>query len=74
MNERDITINDRQWSQITNKINEAKSKGVTDSLVVLKDSALVVSNKNNTVITALNKDESNDHIFTNINGTIILDQ
>lgn len=73
LQDRNIEIDEHKWSQISSKVQEAKSKGVYDSLVILKNAALVVSAKNNTVITALDRDEAKTQIFTNINGTIIID-
>lgn len=73
LNERGIHIRENEWNLIGQKLSEAKSKGVTDSLVVLKDAALVASAKNNTIITAMNREEASTHIFTNINGTILMD-
>lgn len=73
LDERAITIDSQTWDKMEEKVSEAKSKGVTDSLVLLKEAALIVSAKNNTVITAMNRAEASAHIFTNINGTIILD-
>ncbi|PEZ81367.1 hypothetical protein CN380_10640 [Bacillus sp. AFS017274] len=35
---------------------------------------LLVSTKNNKVITVMDRDEATSQIFTNINGTIILDK
>ncbi|MFS0751841.1 TIGR02530 family flagellar biosynthesis protein [Oceanobacillus sp. 1P07AA] len=72
MHERNISIDDKQWELIQGKMQEAKEKGVTDSLVVLNDATLVVSTKNNTVVTAMNRDEFASKIFTNINGTILI--
>ncbi|MBT2598704.1 MULTISPECIES: TIGR02530 family flagellar biosynthesis protein [unclassified Oceanobacillus] len=72
MHERNISIDDKQWDLIQGKMQEAKEKGVTDSLVVLNDATLVVSTKNNTVVTAMNRDEFASKIFTNINGTILI--
>jgi flagellar operon protein len=71
--QRNIEINDDTWSRIEEKVQEAKKMGVKDSLVILHDAALVVSAKNNTVITAMDRDEASSQIFTNINGTIILE-
>ncbi len=71
--DRGIKIDTTKWSQISEKIQEAKAKGVSDSLVILKDATLIVSAKNNTVITVLDRDEATAQIFTNINGTIIID-
>ncbi|MGN7174932.1 flagellar protein [Paenibacillus sp. FSL R5-0490] len=73
MNQRGIEITSERWHQIENKMREAKKLGVNESLVLLKDAALVVSAKNNTVITAMDRQEAGTQIFTNINGTIILD-
>ncbi|WP_181348750.1 TIGR02530 family flagellar biosynthesis protein [Thalassobacillus sp. CUG 92003] len=72
LEERNITITQEQWDDISTKLTEAREKGVTESLVVLKDAALVASAKNQTVVTALSKEESQSHIFTNINGTILM--
>lgn len=72
LQERNITINDNEWQVITNKMIEAKSKGITDSLVVTNKAALLVSTKNHTVVTAMNREEAKDKIFTNINGTILI--
>ena len=73
LNDRGIVIDQNKWSQISSKVQEAKTKGVHDSLVVLRDAALVVSAKNNTVITALDRNEAKEQVFTNINGTILID-
>lgn len=72
MHERNISINDKQWELIQDKMQEAKDKGVTDSLVVLNDATLVVSTSNNTVVTAMDRHEFSSKIFTNINGTILI--
>ena len=52
---------------------EAKKLGVKESLVLLDDAALIVSAKNQTVITAMDRKEAMSQIFTNINGTIVMD-
>ncbi|WP_397537516.1 TIGR02530 family flagellar biosynthesis protein [Rummeliibacillus pycnus] len=72
LQERNIHIDDYQWERITNKVFEAKSKGVNDSLVLTNNAALIVSAKNATVITAMDRHEAQDQLFTNIDGTIVL--
>lgn len=74
MNQRNIDINSTTWSKIEAQIQQAQKMGVTDSLVLTKEAALVVSAKNNTVITAMGRDEASSQIFTNINGTILIDE
>ena len=74
LQERNIEISKDMWSKISQKMSEAKQKGVEDSLVVLDDATLVVSTKNQTVVTALDRGESQSQIFTNINGTIFINE
>lgn len=71
--QRGIDIDETRWRQIGEKVMEAKNLGVKESLVLLDDAALIVSAKNNTVITAMNRAEATTQIFTNINGTILMD-
>ncbi|MFZ3587917.1 TIGR02530 family flagellar biosynthesis protein [Bacillus sp. DJP31] len=70
--ERKIEIAEDSWTKLQEKMIEAKDKGIIDSLVVMDQAALIVNTKNNTVITAMGRDEANSQIFTNINGTIII--
>ncbi|MFD1037982.1 TIGR02530 family flagellar biosynthesis protein [Virgibacillus byunsanensis] len=74
MDERNIQLNEKQWNAITEKMGEARGKGVTDSLVVTDNAALLVSTKNNTVVTVMNREEATSRIFTNINGTILINE
>lgn len=74
LQERNIAINDREWKIITDKMVEAKNKGITDSLVVTTNAALLVSTKNHIVVTAMNREEATNKIFTNINGTILINE
>lgn len=72
LHERNIHISDEQWQTISHKVKEAKQKGVNQSVVITNEVALLVSAKNNTVVTAMNREEAASKIFTNINGTILL--
>ena len=72
LNLRDIHISTEEWDTISQKVQEAKQKGVTQPLVLLDQAALIVSAKNHTVITAMDRQEAKDQLFTNIDGTIVL--
>ncbi len=69
--ERNIGIDE----DITNKLNEAvgqaKDKGLKNVLVMIDNSAFIVSTMNNKVITAVNSSELKENIFTNIDGAVI---
>ena len=69
---RDISISDHEWDVITEKVSEAKQKGVKQPLVILDQATLIVSATNHTVITALDRQEAKEQLFTNIDGTIVL--
>lgn len=72
LQERNIYISDAEWQIVSEKVSEARSKGVNDSLVLMDQAALIVSAKNSTVITAMNRTEAKNQLFTNIDGTIVL--
>ncbi|TQS75554.1 flagellar protein [Ornithinibacillus gellani] len=74
LQERNIHINDQQWAAIGEKVTEARKKGITDSLVIMNHAALLVSASNHTVVTAMDRAEAKDRIFTNINGTILMEE
>ncbi|RFU61531.1 TIGR02530 family flagellar biosynthesis protein [Peribacillus glennii] len=73
LEQRNINIDQSTWNRIGEKVQEAKKMGVRDSLVLTQEAALVVSAKNNTVITAMDREEASSQIFTNINATILID-
>lgn len=73
MQQRNIHIDAEMWTKVQEKVNEAKQMGVKDSLVLLDNAALIVSAKNNVVVTAMEREEARSQIFTNINGTIIME-
>ncbi|MFI8492063.1 MULTISPECIES: TIGR02530 family flagellar biosynthesis protein [Peribacillus] len=73
MDQRKIVIEQQTWDKIADKANEAKKMGVTESLIIIDNAALVISTKNNKVITVVDREEASSQIFTNINGTILLD-
>jgi flagellar operon protein len=74
LQDRNITITEASWNKISEKVKEASTKGIKDSLVIMKNVTLVVNAPNQTVITALDRNESTSQIFTNINGAIVIDE
>lgn len=45
LQERNIYISDADWAIVSDKVAEARSKGVNDSLVLMDQAALIVSAK-----------------------------
>nr|WP_108305802.1 TIGR02530 family flagellar biosynthesis protein [Metalysinibacillus jejuensis] len=70
--QRQITITEGEWHNVSTKVQEASLKGVKNPLVLMEQAALIISAKNSTVITAMDRTEAKAQIFTNIDGTIVL--
>ena len=70
--ERNIAISEQEWQVVSDKVFEACSKGVNQPLVLMDQAALIINAKNATVITAMDRTEAKQQLFTNIDGTIVL--
>ncbi len=70
--ERKITLDPSTLQKVNDAINKADAKGVEDTLVLTKDAALIVSVKNRTVITAMDRGSLTGNVFTNIDGAVIV--
>ena len=53
-------------------IDLSDEKGLDDTLILLDNAAFIVSVRNNTVITTVNKEEMTGNVFTNIDGTVVI--
>jgi flagellar operon protein len=61
-------LTDEQMLKLQDGVKSASAKGIKESLVLMDDIALVVNIENKTVVTALSRQESKEHVFTNIDG------
>jgi flagellar operon protein len=57
---------------VNDALDKAAAKGVEDTLVLTPEAALIVSVKNRTVITAMDRSNLNGNVFTNIDGAVIV--
>ena len=69
---RNIELNDGDLRKLTDAINQAQSKGVQDSLILMNGLAFIVSIRDRTVVTAMPLGDTSSNIFTNIDGTVIV--
>ncbi|MGZ3770180.1 MAG: TIGR02530 family flagellar biosynthesis protein [Bdellovibrio sp.] len=72
MRTRGISYSPDDISKLQDAISRAAAKGSKDSLVLMNDSALIVSVKNNTVVTVMDKNALKENVFTNIDSTVVL--
>lgn len=74
LTQRRIKLSPKQLGALTGAVEQARAKGAKDSLILLDQLAFVVSVQNRTVITAASKQDLKDHIFTNIDSAVIIDE
>ena len=70
--ERGIKLSTEQLGRVEMGISKAGEKRITDSLVLVDNVALVVNVQKKHVITAMDKANEKENIFTNINGAVIV--
>lgn len=69
--ERKIGIDEDVTNRLNEAVCQAKDKGLKNVLVMIDNSAFIVSTVNNKVITAVNSNELKENVFTNIDGAVI---
>lgn len=72
LRDRKIQMDPKMMERVNQAIDQADAKGIEESLVLTPDAALIVSVKNRTVITALDRASMAGNVFTNIDGAVIL--
>lgn len=72
MQSRGITFKPEDLSRLNEAVEKAAKKGSKESLVLMGDNALIVSIKNKTVVTAMDREAMKENVFTNIDSTVIL--
>ncbi|MDY5862982.1 TIGR02530 family flagellar biosynthesis protein [Agathobacter sp.] len=72
LSQRNINLSDEQNVRLTNGVTEAEKKGVNESLVLVDNLAFIVNVPNKTVVTAMDQEETNANVFTNIDGAVIM--
>ena len=69
---RGIHLNPDEMIQLQNAVNKVRDKGSKESLILTDKAAFIVSVKNQTVITAVDRNNLKENIFTNIDSTIMI--
>jgi flagellar operon protein len=68
---RGIEVDAGTLQRLQNGVERAAGKGARESVVFVDSTAFVVSVRNRTVITAVDRDHMKDHVFTNIDSAVI---
>jgi len=68
----EINFTEEDMKAVEKGFEIAKQKNSKNAVMIYKDTALIASIENKTIITAVNKDRAKDNIFTNIDSVVIL--
>lgn len=69
---RNIELTDSQMERLEEGTAKASQKGIKESLVLVDQLAFIVNVPNQTVVTAMQQNETDEQIFTNIDGAVIM--
>ncbi|MDD6991450.1 MAG: hypothetical protein PUI48_06455 [Oscillospiraceae bacterium] len=73
INQRNIDVlSGEKLRRLSKGVELAESKGSDDALVIVDRTAFVVSVRSNKVITAVDADDMQGNVFTNIDSTVIM--
>lgn len=72
MRSRGIQLMPEEMTKITSAVAKASAKGAKDTLILSGENALIVSVKNNTVVTVMDRQAMKDNVFTNIDSTVVI--
>ncbi len=70
--ERNIELTRGQMERLQEGAQKAQMKGIKESLVIVDQLAFIVNIPNNTVVTAMNRQDAAENVFTNIDGAVII--
>jgi flagellar operon protein len=72
LKERNIELDGDEFMKLKEAVSKLKAKGGHDSLVITNKAAYVVDVDKNTVVTAVDKNNMNENVFTKIDSTIFM--
>lgn len=70
--DRKIELTDSQLERLSEGTAKASEKGIKESLVLMDELAFIVNIPNQTVITAMSQTETDENVYTNIDGAVII--
>ncbi len=72
LQERNIELDGNEYMKLKEAMGRLRAKGGHDSLVITNKAAYVVDVDKNTVVTAVDKNNMNENVFTKIDSTIFM--
>jgi flagellar operon protein len=71
--ERKIDFSGDEFLKVNKAIDQLKNKGGNDALIITGTAAYIVDVQKNKLVTAVDRDQLKDNVFTNIDSTILVE-
>ncbi len=72
MSDRGIHFTPDEITKMEEAVHKAAQKGGREALLITKNNAAIVSLKNNTVVTVVDRNSLKNNVFTNIDATVFI--
>lgn len=72
MKQRNLVMDNDEYLKLKEGIEKLKNKGGQDSLIVTNKAAYIVDVANNKIVTAMDKDDMAENVFTKIDSTLFI--
>lgn len=72
MQSRNIRFTPEEMTRIENAAAKAQAKGAKECLLISDQAAMIVSLKDKTVVTVMDKNNLKENVFTNIDATVMI--
>jgi len=69
---RELAWDQQVQDRIVNGMDKAESKGSKEALILADDVAVIANVKSRTIVTAMDRTQLKDRIFTNIDSTVLV--
>jgi flagellar operon protein len=72
LQERNLNLDKEEYNKLQTAMDKLKLKGGQDSLVITSKAAYILDVAKNTIVTAIDKDNIAENVFTKIDSTILM--
>lgn len=72
LQERNLQMDSSEYFKLKGAMNSLKQKGGQDALVITDKAAYIVDVSNNKIVTAIDKENMLENVFTKIDSTVIV--
>lgn len=72
LSEREIYLSENQLQRLEDGARIAGEKGIKDSLVIMDNLSFIINTQNNMVITAMDRNDDKESVYTNIDGAVVI--